>query len=358
MRAGIVTFHKADNYGAVLQAYALQKTLATLGVDSDFLEFQEPDRKAAPFDGAVRKGPPAFVARLCEAGKARTALFDAFRTRYMRCSPPLPAEQAGELNDWFDVFLAGSDQVWNLRLLEADERYFLPFAAPDKRISYAASFGMDEIPDQLKGWYAEQLAGFRAISVREERGRELVRELTGRDCAVCLDPVLLLDRADWQTLTTPCGETPYLFLYMVGYDSELAARARQEAEERGLELRTAMASFIPQYGLGAWSGVGVEQWLSMICGCSGVFTNSFHCTAFAMLFGRPVTTVMLKDSLAHRNGRLEELLRLGGAEHQGKPAVISAEDFALRIQERRQESLDYLRKSLGQGGICQPFPER
>lgn len=352
MRAGIVTFHRADNYGAVLQAYALQKTLTDLGVDSVFLDFREPDRKTEPFDGSARKGPPAFVNRLREGGKARTALFDAFRSRYMRCSAPLCAEQAGELNGLYDVFLAGSDQVWNLRLPEADERYFLPFAAPDKRVSYAASFGMDEIPDQLKDWYAQRLTGFRALSVREERGRELVQELTGRDCAVCLDPVLLLDRADWQALTVPCGERPYLFLYMVGYDGELAVQAKREAEKRGLELRTAMASFIPQYGLAAWSGVGVEQWLSLICGSDGVFTNSFHCTAFAMLFGRPVATALLKDGLAHRNGRLEELLRLGGIEGWGELAAISAENFALRLRDRKQESLDYLRKALGQCGMC------
>ena len=67
MRAGIVTFHRADNYGAVLQAYALQKTLTILGVDSVFLEFQKPGQNANSFDGAVRKGPPAFVERLREA---------------------------------------------------------------------------------------------------------------------------------------------------------------------------------------------------------------------------------------------------------------------------------------------------
>ena len=351
MRAGIVTFHRADNYGAVLQAYALQKTLTELGVDSEFLEFDKPDRKTEPFDGSARKGPPAFVARLREEGAARTARFDAFRSRYLRCSVPLREERAGELNDRYDVFLAGSDQVWNLGLPEADARYFLPFAAPEKRVSYAASFGMDEIPDHLKGWYEERLAGFRAISVREERGRELVQELTGRDCAVCLDPVLLLDRRDWQALTASCGETPYLFLYMVGYDGELAARARREAEKRGLALRTAMASLIPQYGFAAWSGVEVEQWLSLIRSCDGVFTNSFHCTAFAMLFGRPVTTALLQDGLARRNGRLEELLRLGGAERQRELAAISADDFALRIQDRKRASLDYLRQSLGLNGI-------
>ena len=352
MRAGIVTFHKADNYGAVLQAYALQKKLTDLGVDSDFLEFDAPDRKAEPFDGPARKGPPAFVERLREAGKARTALFDEFRRRYLRCSAPPRGERAGELNDLYDVFLAGSDQIWNLRLPEADARYFLPFATPEKRVSYAASFGMDKIPDNLRDWYAERLAGFRAISVREERGRELVQELTGRDCTVCLDPVLLLDRADWQALTVPCGDKPYLFLYMVGYDSGLAARAKHEAEEQGLELRTAMAGFIPQYGFTAWSGVDVEQWLSLIYGCDGVFTNSFHCTAFAMLFGRPVMTALLQDGLARRNRRLVELLRLGGAESEGELADISADDFALRIRDRKRESLNYLRKSLGLDGTC------
>ena len=352
MRAGIVTFHKADNYGAVLQAFALQKTLTDLGVDSLFLEFDEPDRKTEPFDNSGRKGTSAFVERLRVAGKARTALFDAFRSRYMRCSAPLCVEQAGELDSQYDVFLAGSDQIWNLRLPEADARYFLPFAAPKKRVSYAASFGMDEIPDNQKDWYAGQLSGFRAISVREEQGRELVKELTGRDCAVCLDPVLLLDRADWQDLIVSCGETPYLFLYMVSYDGELAAQAEQEAKKRGLELRTAMAGFIPQYGLAAWSGVGVEQWLSLICGCDGVFTNSFHCTAFAMLFGRPVMTTLFKGSLAKRNGRLEELLRLGGVECRGEMAAVSADDFAARIRDRKRESLDYLRRSLGWDVTC------
>ena len=352
MRAGIVTFHRADNFGAVLQAYALQKTLTGLGVDSEFLEFDGPDRNAEPSDAPARKGSPAFVERLREAGRARTALFDGFRSRHLRCSAPLRGEQTGELNGLYDIFLAGSDQIWNLGLPESDVRYFLPFAAPEKRVSYAASFGMDELPDHLKGWYAGRLAGFQAISVREERGRELVRELTGRDCAVCLDPVLLPDRGDWQALAAPGGDTPYLFLYMVGYDGDLAARAKDEAEKRGLALRTATAGFIPQYGLAAWSGVGVEQWLSLIASSECVFTNSFHGTAFALLFGRPVATALLKDGLAQRNGRLEELLRLGGAERQGELATVSAEDFALRLQDRKRESLDYLRKSLGLGGSC------
>lgn len=344
MIAGIVTFHKADNFGAVLQAYALQKTLENLGADSEFLEFQTPAKNAESLNEPVN-GPRAFAARLREAGKARTALFDEFRAKYLRCSPPIAAEKSDELNGIYDVFITGSDQVWNLNLPEADERYFLPFAPPDKRISYAASFGTAEIADKLKEWYKDRLNGFRSISVREESGKEIVKELTGKGCAVCLDPVLLLTRAEWLSLVSPADEPPYLFLYMVDYDADLAARAEKEAEERGLELKVAAAGFIPKYGIESWNGVSVEKWLSLIYNSAGVFTNSFHCTAFAMIFEKPAHTAMLKDGLARRNGRLEELLRLGTEDQ--KNGGVSAEKFALRIRDRREDSINYLR-----GAIC------
>ena len=346
MKACIATFHKADNYGAVLQAYALQKALEKLGVQSGFIEFEELERKANPVREARGKAPHAFVERLRKAGKDRSALFDEFRAKYLKCATPVSAEQSGTLNDIYDVFIAGSDQVWNLKLPEADERYFLPFAKPDKRVSYAASFGTDKIPDNLKEWYKERLNGFHSISVREESGREIVEELTGKDCAVCLDPVLVLNREEWMSLAAQQSGKPYLFLYMVDYDAQLAASAKSEAEERGLELKTATAGFIPQFGIDAWSGVGVEKWLSLIYNSEGVFTNSFHCTAFAMIFGKPVETAMLKEGLARRNGRLEELLRLGGLENANKPDFISAEDFDLRISGKRESSVKFLLDAL------------
>lgn len=346
MKAGIVTFHKADNYGAVLQAYALQKTLEKLGVCSEFLEFSEAKKDADSPNNAASKGPLAFAAKLREAGKKRNELFNAFRDKYLKCSSALPTDSNDEQYKSYDIFITGSDQVWSLRLPESDERYFLPFAPPEKRVSYAASFGTSEIPDELKEWYAERLKGFKSVSVREESGKELVKELTGRECEVCLDPVLLLNREDWKSLIAPTGDPPYIFLYMVGYDADLAARAKREAEERGLALRTVTAGFIPQFGISSWSDTGVEQWLSLIYNSSGVFTNSFHCTAFAFVFGRPVETAMLKEGLESRNGRLEEIIRLGGVS-RGETDAVSAEDFEERIRDKKQSSVDYLHSALG-----------
>lgn len=345
MKAGILTFHKADNYGAVLQAYALQKTLDKIGIISEFIEFEESPAKESS-SAAGRGGP--FAEKIRAGGKARAELFDSFRKEQLKCSPSYRMEDANALNDLYDVFVAGSDQIWNARLPEADGRYFLPFAAYDKRISYAASFGMDSIPQQLKDWYAQQLAGFRALSVREEEGKKLVKELTERDSTVCLDPVLLLEPTDWEMLTHTYDGKPYLFLYMVGYDNELATRARQEAEKKGLELRVVTAGFMPQYGLSAWSGVGVEEWLSLIRNAAVVYTNSFHSTAFSLIFERPVSVALLKDGLSHRNGRLEELLQLAGINRDpdGENGAVSASIFTENFFNRKRISMTYLSQTL------------
>lgn len=348
MKAGILTFHSANNYGAVLQAYALQKTLTALGVDSEFIDFcQAPSEERMPA-AAGQRGPAVFAARVRTEGQKRSALFDAFRRAYLRCSFPFRMEDAAKLNDLYDAFIAGSDQVWNAQLPEADGRYLLPFAAPEKRIAYAASFGTSDVPERLKDWYAKQLAAFHALSVREAQGRDLIKALTGRSCEVCLDPVLLLDRADWEQLTQPYEGKPYLFLYMVNYDGQLAGQARKAAEENGWELRIATAGYIPQYGFDPWSGIGVEQWLSLIRNASGVFTNSFHCTALSMIFGRPLSTALLREELSHRNGRLEELLALAGMDCRagGELLSVSAEAVAGRLGSGKQHSLDYLKQTL------------
>ena len=355
MKAGILTFHGANNYGAVLQAYALQKTLTALGIDNEFIDFcQTPPEERGPAAAAGQRGPAVFAARIRTEGQKRSALFDAFRRTYLRTSAPFRIEDAGKLNDLYDAFIAGSDQIWNAQLPEADGRYLLPFAAPEKRIAYAASFGTSDVPERLKDWYGRQLAAFHALSVREAQGRDMIKELTGRSCEVCLDPVLLLDRAEWAQLTQPYDGKPYLFLYMVNYDGQLAGQARKVAEQSGLELRIAAAGYIPQYGFAPWSGIGVEQWLSLIRNAEGVFTNSFHCTALSMVFGRPLSTALLREELSHRNGRLEELLALAGMDRRadGELLSVSAEAFAGRLESGKQRSLDYLKRALLEKSGC------
>lgn len=347
MRAGILTFHQADNYGAVLQAYALQTTLARLGVESELISLQ----KAGPHSRQEHKAASAFARKLQEEQKKRAALFEQFRKKRLVCAEPVPQEQAGELDGRYDVFIAGSDQIWNIRIPEADGRYFLPFASPDKRVSYAASFGMEDIPDNYREWYAKGLEGFRALSVREKRGQEIVKALTGRDCAVCLDPVFLLSRDVWQTLAPDDKRVPYVFLPMVQFDQALLERAKAYAEDKGLDLRVVTAGFAPQCGFPAWSGTGVEEWIGAFQYAECVFTNSFHAVAFSLLFGRPVSVAPLSGALGERGGRVAELLEWADLADclDGEPRAISPEKFSRCIDGLKQDSLQYLKSAVTPG---------
>jgi len=343
MKAGILTFHEADSYGAVLQAYALQQTLSKLGADSEFVRIQMP-QTAAPAR-SVTGAAAVFARRIQAESKKREALFADFRQKHMRISHTY--QPADPIDDEYDCFIAGSDQIWNFRIPGADARYFLPFAKPEKRYSYAASFGADALPEKAKAWAAGQLSQFQDISVREESGCRIVKELTGREAQVCLDPTLLVERADWESLTREENAEPYVLAFLLKYDEALVAKAREEAEKRGAQLRVITAAFVPQLGMSAWNTTGVTDWLCAIRNAQCVFTNSFHGMVFSMIFARSFHIQRLTGELSSRNGRLEELLSFLELSNALEDVVQPDYDQVWQLLEpRRTASLDYLRRML------------
>lgn len=341
MNIGILTFHEADSYGAVLQAYALQHTLSKMGADSEFVQINS--RKAPEQQPAMTGAAAIFARKLQEEGKKREALFAQFRSQHLKISEPY--ESGAAIDDRYDSFVAGSDQIWNFRIPGADARYFLPFASPKKRYSYAASFGAEELPEQAKSWVADQLAQFREISVREESGCRIVKELTGREATLCLDPTLLVEREDWELLCEKTETEPYVLLFLLKYDEALVSKAKAEAEQRGIALRVVTAAFMPQLGMAAWNGTGVTEWLSAIRNAQCVFTNSFHGIVFSIMFGREFHVERLGGELSSRNGRIDELLAFLQFTDAFDGVAKSDYDRVWELLgERRAASFAYLRK--------------
>lgn len=342
MKIGILTFHEADSYGAVLQAYALQQTLKKLGAESQFVQIATP---AVPQPAAAPTSPAAalFARRIQAEGKKREALFAQFRQNHMAISRAYAPTD--DIDSDFDCFIAGSDQIWNFRIPGADARYFLPFAKTEKRYSYAASFGADDLPEKAKDWVAKQLALFKGISVREEKGCHIVSQLTGKTAQVCVDPTMLLAPADWEALAGEAAPEPYVLLFMLKYDPELMAAAKAEAEKRGVPLKVVTAGFMPQAGMEAWNTTGVTQWLSAIRGAQCVFTNSFHGTVFTLIFGRGLHVQRLTGELSSRNGRIDELLAfLGLTDALDGVAEPDREQVWALLEERCNASMEYLRR--------------
>ena len=392
MKAGILTFFDSPSYGAVLQAFALQRTLTSLGLPNELVALKgvaasAAERPAFSSDTSApaQPGPVSFsaafapaqpgpapvpkpLARLLQAEEAkRAALFGAFRAAHLRISAPYGPGDYGKLGEAYDLFITGSDQVWNLRVEGAGPHFFLPFAQPQKRLSYAASFGGEPVPDRARTWCAGELSAFALLSVREMSGQAQIRELTGRTAEVSLDPVLLMRKEEWERIAakkTAAAEAaaeaaagnkdagqgtdgqPFFLLYMLRYDPRLAALAEMCAKERGYGLRVVTDAFLPRFGAAAFSGTGVAEFLAFFRDAQGVFTNSFHGTAFSLLFGKPLKVSPPPGPLSSRAGRITELLALFGAEEAFGEGLFPTEgrDTEKQFQRARDASFAYLER--------------
>ena len=335
MKIGIVTFHDADNFGAMLQSYGLQSALQQLGAETSFLDF--PTVKAP---AEVPASP--LMQRILQHRERRQALFAQFRNTYLHCAP-FDGSQA----DQYDLFVAGSDQVWNPTITGAEGKYLLNFAPAAKRCAYAASFGTPALPENCEAYFSHELKQFKHISVREQSGTALVRKLTGTQARVDIDPSMLVESAAWeQLMAEPKTDKPYLLLITVQNDMNLLKLATQMANDRGLELKVISASFFPPLGFQPWSDVSVTDWLRLVHDAQAVISSSFHGLVFSILFHKEFYSNPLVSGLADRNSRVTELMELLNL--PARPAGVAAPavdwtDVEERLAALRADSRAYLK---------------
>lgn len=326
---GIVTFYNHPNYGAVLQAYALKSVLEEYGSQVSFIYDQrmpvEESTEAAPAiptaeteqEKRARRTRELLLKMARKPLEDQKRIFTEFSKRHFR---ETPLTQTSDLNSQFDFFLAGSDQVWNYEISKMDPFWFLDFAHPSKRFSYAASFGMDVLPENRKGWYRQQLDRFSQISVRERSGQNIVEQLTGMEAIVCPDPVFLPPATLWEALKSPCSEA--IVVYMIEFDESLYRAAQKHAEEANLPLIYITNVNITPNNLKR-TFCTPEEWVGYFHHAHAVYTNSFHGISFSCLFHKPVCYRGLQR-LSKRNNRITDLLQTLGAEQKEHSDVSGA----------------------------------
>ena len=334
-KVAILTFQRALNYGAALQAYALQRVVKNLGHECELIDLDRPTRKEVrkwsitvlrnkltSHNQSISRGVIECCIRKLQRltdkaiEPALQSAFRAFENHYIRFSD----HQYQSLNSLkhtkldYSAYITGSDQVWNPNFPWDPEPYFLTFAQPGAlRISYAASFGVTEIGDPYKPFYAKWLREFNAISVREDVGSSIVAELVERRATVVLDPTLLIDGGIWARLCSPTTEKKrYLFCYNLANNRATDDAACRFGRLLGLRVvRVGSSICKPRAGIVQRLCVGPLEFVSLIQNASFVVTNSFHGTALAINLGRPFFSVITPDSsISDRNSRLESLLRM------------------------------------------------
>ena len=199
MKIATLTFHRALNYGAVLQTYALQKVLLDLGYETEVLDYRsdfiekhyQPDKISNYF--TLKK--MAILLLLNGCSKVKRSQFDSFVDNNIKMSDIIYSDKnIVNSEKLYDLFLVGSDQVWNPEYINSFEWSFALFANESQRIVYAASLGVDKIPERYLPQFTKSLQGLKNISLREEQAKIILWEQCHVDSTVVLDPTLLISK--------------------------------------------------------------------------------------------------------------------------------------------------------------------
>ena len=360
MKIKTITCHNVYNAGASLQAFALMEYLRSEGHDVEIIDYLPIYLNHYPLYGtshpkyqkpilnflySMAKLPKRLIARWEERKKN----FDRFTQTYLRCTTmrynsfdalcAAPPEA--------DVFFAGSDQIWNTIFQNGkDPAFYLRFAPCDAvRASYAASFATEKVES---GWSDQVSAWIRAldhVSVRESSGLAILKEF-GISGELVLDPVFLLSQARWKNL---CREIPDLEEFILVYDFDRNEAIRAFAEEYAKKHGCKIYAYQNRpYAHRVFQNMGPLEFLSLIANAKFVISNSFHATAFSLIFEKPFVVINRKEKI---NTRMADLLSLVGLsnrlllQNQFDEADFEPIDYSsvrTRLEERTEASKAYI----------------
>ena len=370
-KVGIITIQRSElNFGACLQSFALWKYITELGHDCKVIDLLRPChagyRTSPSFnekDRSLRGKFRMAVRRLLRRKKAGSRLFAEKKARFARFNG-LPAytetyrsvEELYRAKPVFDVYVTGSDQVWNPDQNFIKDPYFLTFAPTGaKKLSYASSFGTGQLPEGLKPRYGAWLSDYAAISTREASGARIVEELTGKRATVVMDPVFLLPAEQWLSYAERVdGLDPgaFVFLYLLHHNEAALRYAASVAKERGFPLYFVLSEDkrVEVPDARQLLDVGPKEWLWLVANAGAFVTTSFHGLAFSLIF-RESATVLMKKGVP-TNARIDDLLSAAGLQCARKDVLPDVAALSVsggdkdRLAALIGESREYLKREI------------
>lgn len=382
-KIGVITIEQVGNYGAELQCYATQKVLQNIGYDAEIIDYcyykdcrYKDSKMSEPFVPMTFKERIIYVLKYRIVNRfvdkflllfnsniarrnSRFAAFHAENTKMSRRYMSMPELYEASMD--YDVFVTGSDQVWNPGAQSSIEPYFLTFAPEGaKKISYAASFGVSEIGLNLQERYKKYLSKYDYISVRERNACDIVKQLVDKDAEWVLDPTLLLNKDEWLKVAKQYVNIPerYVLVYTLFDSPAIFNLAKRIAHEKGISVLriTKRAYFVNKIdGVRNILDAGPAEFVSIITGADYVVTDSFHGTAFSVNLG--ITFSVVVSSKKQNNSRMESLLNVVGLGERmitddrdmdsvEYEAPIDFKVVGQRVEAARNKSIDFLKKAL------------
>lgn len=371
MKVGIMTFQGSNNCGSMLQGYALTEKINTFeGVKGEVINFsnlEQQDMYALfrKVDSLKDFGLNIVTLLFYKKFKGHFNDYKSFLKKYIKLSNEFiyETEKLKEIVDNYDAFIAGSDQVWNIKCRDFDDAYYLSFVGENKKkIAYAPSFGSTNMAKLNINKYNNYIKSFDALSIRENNGAKWIKELTGRDAQVLLDPTFLLTKEEWFELAKDMDlniKQEYIFYYAFNYSDEVNKIVKKFSKETGLPVimmdAKSWVKKASKYGFKLSDKSGPLAFLNLMKNAKYVFTTSFHGTVFSILFEKKFWFI---DSSMHNadDDRAETILRRLGLMDRMKKTndmcnIKIDKDIDFRpvnkvLEIEREKSINYLKENL------------
>ena len=345
-----ITLSHSPNYGSCLQTYALQHAIESLKIHGEECIYQ-----VIPIQMLKDYPMLSLKQRIAKPLLAWNRMqYQSFYKKYMKYANCTYIKDLAELNQQYDAFTCGSDVIWKESMNLRIGAYFLDFAEK-YHFSYAASFGKAEISDDYLRFIAEKIDRLDMISVRESSAVQIVKRCTKKPVKVVADPVLLVDRANWEQIAEKTDSSdPYIFVYVTHLNDTIKQFLAKLKEVTGLRIMWAVAGPKQAFRQGLIQVQKPERWLGLLCNAEYVITNSFHATAFSVLFHKKFFTVVAGEKNQGINVRMNDFLNmvnLGDRIYSSVPERLNLSEVDFkeaddRIFALKEESLAYLRENL------------
>ncbi|MGN0450341.1 MAG: polysaccharide pyruvyl transferase family protein [Ruminococcus sp.] len=380
-KLGICVCYQHRNYGSQLQSYATTVELKKRGIDFEIIRYKKKITPALLLKSLPRLFNPVFIndrvlvryqkklkllmhPQLKQNNNIRNSCLAKFSKEHFTSLSPMyyGYDELCKAAEKYDAVMVGSDQLWAPSGITSNF-YNLMFAPDEKtKISYAASFGVSQIEKKYHNLYNQFLSRMDFISVRENSGKKLVESLSDKSAEVVVDPVLLLDKEDWdrEIPDKRLYDEPYIFAYFLGKSPEYRNAVTEFARKKGLKIVTShhMDSYNKadeSFGDYAPFDVGPAEFVNLIRNAEYVFTDSFHGSVFSMLYKKKflVFNRYSDKSISSKNSRIDSFCRNYGLSERRFDGNIDAVDNEIdfdtvhkKVENHRAESRAFLDRAL------------
>ncbi len=358
-RVGIITWHYYKNFGSALQAYALQESIKKMGYTVKIIDYRDPRFGYVDKKKDFVKIIINIFNKACLLKRKYDVFYSYFNMKYFKKTKLIQnTDLLKDICKSFDTVICGSDQIWAPNVF--NPIYMLSFV-PDniKKISYAASIGLDKIPEDMTSKYASLLSSFDSISVRESKGAELLETNCGVHAEIVLDPTMLINEKEWAKIEKKpelVTDEKYIFCYFLNQENNYKKCVMDFAHKNGYKIIGISAKKADKEWINIVN-IGPREFLWLIHNAETIITDSYHGTIFSLLYHKKFNTLkrFLNDDIICQNSRIYQLESYFGLEKNIIEVTdttelitldIDYDKFEINLDRLREHSFGFLRKAL------------